>query len=266
MTRCLLLCAVLTGCGRLQFDSADAATPGTTDSSTPDAIVCVSPIGHDEDGDSIDDACDVCPAHLDDQRDTDGDKVGDACDPQPTATERIAMFDPFTEVTTLWRYGSLAVVGNDVLRVDALGTGTSPELVAPPARERFIAIGSIETFDGASHQFSIQILSTSTAAYYCELYQDADSFYIATTRYDGASYFPLAKQTIASNFANGPFAMTFDHFAPNIGCSAVWQGTTYTLPSVPIPSGISADLAQLAINRANVVVTSFTRIASTPDS
>jgi len=42
----------------------------------------------------------------------------------------------------------------------------------------------------------------------------------------------------------------------------VWQGTPYNLLLVPIPGGISPDLAQLAFNDANVVLTSLTRISS----
>src|SRR5260221_977947 len=61
------------GCGRLRFDPLGDG-----------AAVCVTAVGHDEDGDGVDDACDVClyvpdPAQLD----SDGDGIGDACDPEP---------------------------------------------------------------------------------------------------------------------------------------------------------------------------------------
>jgi hypothetical protein len=65
---------VLASCGRIGFDPSDGVV-------TP---VCMVPVGHDEDHDGIDDACDVCP-HVADgpQLDRDGDRVGDACDPDP---------------------------------------------------------------------------------------------------------------------------------------------------------------------------------------
>ena len=65
----LVLVVVVVGCGRLSFDPTQI-----------DARTCTDPVGHDEDGDGIDDACDVCPQIADDQRDSDGDAVGDACE------------------------------------------------------------------------------------------------------------------------------------------------------------------------------------------
>lgn len=56
--------AGLAGCGRVGFDAVDPSA---------DTI-------HDEDGDGVVDAFDVCPVVVDDQQDGDGDGVGDACD------------------------------------------------------------------------------------------------------------------------------------------------------------------------------------------
>lgn len=89
----LVLAFVLGGCDSLfslvhvaPVDDARPADARDDDGTimvdaTPDAYVC-HPIGHLEDGDNIDDACDSCPTFTDVGADTDGDGLDNACDPQ----------------------------------------------------------------------------------------------------------------------------------------------------------------------------------------
>ncbi len=59
----------------------------------PDAPLCPAPAGHDEDGDRLDDACDLCPGDADEMAiDTEGDGVGDACDPTPGSDSLVRFF------------------------------------------------------------------------------------------------------------------------------------------------------------------------------
>ena len=80
----------------------DMADPGHREASLdvwgdvpPDCHVAV---GHDEDGDGVDDGCDNCPTYSNaDQADEDGDTLGDACEEpgQPGLFSHVYGFDAF---------------------------------------------------------------------------------------------------------------------------------------------------------------------------
>lgn len=88
-----------------------------TENCTFDLSECFS--GHDEDGDSIDDNCDNCPAyHNPEQMDTDGDGVGNVCEmpDDDTTISSISVFDPMLENEDLWfDWGGTWSYGEDVV-------------------------------------------------------------------------------------------------------------------------------------------------------
>lgn len=61
------------------------------DASQPPCIA----VGHDEDGDGLDDACDPCPFAATNAPDVDADGIADACDAAPTVPNTRLLFDGF---------------------------------------------------------------------------------------------------------------------------------------------------------------------------
>lgn len=83
----------------------------------------------DEDGDGVADRLDNCPhvanaGQADTTEQNGADGVGDACDPEPTARNRLLVFDGFTASSADWTTSG-ASTGQGVLRLSAGGFLTS---------------------------------------------------------------------------------------------------------------------------------------------
>jgi hypothetical protein len=110
------------------------------DAAVFDASPCL--ITHDEDGDGIDDSCDLCPVTFDDGRNVTEmikglppDGVADACDPdQDHSGDRILLFDPFTTTTTNWTTDPV-IVSSDLAQLPDGASLTSVMTYAPTTLE-----------------------------------------------------------------------------------------------------------------------------------
>jgi hypothetical protein len=242
------------GCGRIGFDSY-----------TP----CV-PVGHDEDGDGIDDACDVCPHIFNpDQADRDGDRVGDVCDPhvdQPV--DHIALFDPFTSMLPIWTFGGTgtwtSTYTGDAISVQAVGGYWSGVPALPPPTNDAYAIGGHVTQLGSSnaHQVAMEIAPSppSAAVYYCELYEFSGSDGVNLNHYDGMTgsndgHVPLP------TLAGADVTMEYQQEQGVLGCTGSVAGMSGSVTG-PVPTGIVGTRVWQQVVDADVEFDYFIQIHS----
>ena len=240
MMRAALL--VLVGCGRIGF-----ALRGDV---SADARPCVAPVGHDEDGDGIDDACDVCPWVADPaQLDGDGDGVGDACDPNPTTpTEQLARFDSFVAAPGDAMVGcpgvTTCVFDGESLQVDARASEFAMYYSIVPAHDRFV-VGLTIRARGAQSFHNVALLMSNGAGasrprYYCELIEHPGITELSFTyTFDGATFMTPMSATIP-DVPTTPIIHTTDHSPPDMRCTLGYeQGYTFdnTIPAI-VPDNV----------------------------
>jgi hypothetical protein len=223
--------------------------------------------GHDEDGDGIGDACDVCPHVADpDQADRDGDGVGDACDPNPDdPIDSIAFFDPFVTKLPGWSaLGPQPTYLGDAIEFAGVGTYVSYARAVTPARDVFSIGVHVGPAQGTGHQLTLLFKqSAGDAFYYCELYDDGDptTKWSLTYTYDGNSFASASDHTAQAPLADGSFTFTMHQAPPNVGCATTWPSPTPDFTTA-IPSGIASDEVAIGVSQMTATVDYFIQIHS----
>lgn len=234
---------VLAGCGRVGF--------GAVDDGPADALA-----GHDEDGDGIADAVDVCPFLADPaQLDGDGDGVGDACDPEPAIgrqswlvftpmlpSDSVFMPGPpdWTAETDAWKHvddGTTATLVSEMPLADVdVWVGADILALGPPAQQVGIVIRGVG----------------NEPYYYGELFADGSNARASVSFYDGADFFSVMQAPIAPALPTGAATL---HFTQRTSppqafrLDAALGGATYTA-SATVTDGLSGLL--LIISLANL--------------
>lgn len=214
LTLLILACA----CGRIAFDAQ------------LDALVCTLTSGHDEDGDGVDDLCDVCPHLADaDQRDGDGDRVGDVCDPEPAlARQTIQLFDSFVTRDPAWAQLGPSTFMADELVMNVTGASASVRRPLAHAHDTFVVGAVAGSAAPGQHLFAIMLRqSTDAALYYCEIFDD-DTMALVKYTYMlgmGMPFMTAGFAPMPDRLAGGTGRLTYEIDATNVYCTASWQGT-----------------------------------------
>jgi len=254
------LVALAAGCGRVAFDAT--ADGGSVDGSAGDSSAACVPVGHDDDGDSVDDACDLCPQRADDGLDSDGDGVGDDCDVSSLGQMRV-LFDPFTAQRTDWSLVTGTYTGDEI-RFENLTTSGGAALVAAPGRETFELTGDLVMGNATGAQVSISIgeIEPAPAHYYCEIYDDGTVASLQLTyTFDNVGYTQVDTAAFAARFDSGPFRIVFEHTPPTFRCWAEHGGERVEVGG-SLPAGIPLDQVGFGVSRVRADMQSFVRLAN----
>jgi hypothetical protein len=241
------------GCGRYAFDLHDRGDGGgvptddgngTDDGNESDGggsgsdalATCAAPVGHDEDADGVDDACDRCPHRADAlQADADGDGVGDACDPSNTRNHEIVFFDPMTSQLPVWTVqgsGTVSYTG-DSLVIETDGNTKDYRLAFTPQDDVFELGGAVTAVHSGTRQLTVQARQGS-AAYYCELFNESTFFIALTYTTDGSNYNGADFEYLTGTFDARPVVLSTSRAAGNaVGCKSTWPGAPDLMATVP---------------------------------
>ncbi len=243
------LVVLVVACGRVDFaDRIDSIA----------AKPCVTPVGHDEDGDSVDDACDGCP-HLADpeQIDSDGDGVDDVCDPNPaTPGDAIAFFDPFTAIRPEWTFtANLFTQSGDDLDVDATVTYFHASLPMPLGRVHYAYSATLVTVAppaGAStDQILVGLEQDGGNAYYCELFKSTVGMPAFGYTVEASGSYARTDTDDISPLAPGDVTTSFDDRGGEVSCTTTWPGDRPTIggadPVGYVPTKVSIGIGSIQL-------------------
>jgi hypothetical protein len=179
-----VICA-LAGCNRI-FDLQETVLQ------TPDASVCWDPtqVGHDEDGDTIVDGCDLCPNIADAaQIDEDHDGVGDACDVHlGDPRDHLVFFDPFAGDTLDPRW-------------HAFGNGATWQIGGDQVRQ------TVDNTTGGNLIFH-QVFTNPTI-----VFVERDQVQLVATQFTSLGAYTRIQPAAESSFPNNAL-LCFSYFAP----------------------------------------------------
>lgn len=225
--RLVVIAVLASGCGRYAFEVSDASS-------------CA--LGHDEDGDAVDDGCDVCPHISDlDQSDQDGDGVGDACDPSNEIAHEWVRFDPFvTFDTAVWRDFGVVTPGADSVIINGIAAiaGIALDIVDGPVVIEFA--GRALQRDSTPAQIAIHLLESPMLGCYAELY-DPGTHYLKLTLIDNGTYTSFSQTPIGAPLEPAELSLRVARDGQLFDARGVWAGTEHAVGGpCPLPIALTS--------------------------
>jgi hypothetical protein len=238
----VLALAATAACGRVGYDrvrdgSVDAVSRDAPRFDAPRDASCTS-VGHDEDGDRVDDACDTCPHRVNpDQADVDGDGVGDVCDPEPDLPrQRIARFDSFATPAD-WSFFNSSVMGDQLV---LSGSGQAAWGDAPHTTSGdLIEIGARTGARSAGESILGIFLAQGTRAFYCELNERTGLVLSYTNKLDQSTFMRIDQVPATQVLANGSGRLSLESDASTTRCDSTWQGESLSTMGATLPGPVS---------------------------
>jgi hypothetical protein len=228
---------------------------------------CEDGIGHDEDGDGIDDACDNCPATANvPQDDSDLDSVGDACDPTPGGADQIVRFESFadsTESARHWQPAEGFVFANDAIELEIAGSAileSEDARIEPPFRVE--ARVELRTIDRTIENVLTIVPIDGTPYLECNAVHRANDTDVVTvfasTGPDDFEELPLLRDSYISD---ATFVLTSTVTATQIDCA--FDDAVIGLPATTVPFGLGS--FELIGKQTSLRITSLVFYQLAPD-
>jgi hypothetical protein len=217
---------------------------------------CAAPIGHDEDLDGVDDACDPCPFDIRNAGDDDLDGIAVACDPDPATPNQLVLFTGFDEVSR----SSLTLTGggyvDDAYHVSGIGSVQLIAKIDPTAVwvRAGVAVHRREGTGYAEIGFvfdsSVVSMNTQLNGFLCVLGYGNDEYYVETywrQRPLGDSGTVRQTSPIEIDTFKGSIHGSYERTgSPATSCSFVGEQGEVAISGTPLTALAPGDLALFA--------------------